>query len=377
MTWCVYCKTQIEDDAAQCPVCHNPMTDGTKVIRCPSCQKFILRSAERCKYCGARVTAEQPDEPPAEPTAPPPAPVPKDEAPGAEQRAAEKPRKKKKRRWPILLVLLLLAGAVAFAALRGRGEDTVSPEAYMSSCKSVAYTMLMRDPKRYEGQRLTFSGKVLRVLEGGTVRMYMTQFNPVGFSDTDVWYASYTLLEGETPFAEGDELIVYGECVGLESYLDSYGAYVAMPSIRIDFWEEADLSRLASRDPVFGVGETWTIDGLCELTVDKVKQINNDDLDKVAAKYLVDYTYTNFGYHTETAEGIYITIDEIILDSAGTMGYRYPNEVKNPPLSAPLGETRKAQCCIGLEHAGAFQLTVTVYDADFNTHTARFNLSAE
>ena len=375
MTWCVYCKTQIEDDATQCPVCQNPMTDGTKVIRCPSCQRYILRSAEQCKYCGARLIDEQLA--PTAPAEPPAAPEPKIEEPPAGKRAAEKPRKKKKRKWPVFLVLLLLVGAAVFAALRGRGEDAVDPKEYMSSCKPVAYTMLMRNPKRYEGQHLTFSGKVLRVLEGGTVRMYMTQFNPVGFSDTDVWYASYTLAEGETPFAEGDELIVYGECVGLESYLDSYGSYVAMPSIRIDFWEEADLSRLASSDPVFGAGETWTIDGLCELTVDKVKQINNDDPDKVAAKYLVDYTYTNFGYQTETADGIYITIDEIILDSAGTMGYRYPNEVKNPPLSAPLGETRKAQCCIGIEHAGAFQLTVTVYDADFNTHTARFNLSAE
>ena len=372
MTWCVYCKTQIEDDATRCPACDNPMTDGTKVIRCPACQRYILKSAEQCKYCGASLINGSLVEPPPAP----PAPEPQDEAPRAGKRDEKKP-KKKKRRWPILLALLLLAGAAAFAALRGRGGEAVSPKDYMGSCKSVAYTMLMRDPKRYVGQQLTFSGKVLRVLEGGTVRMHMTQFNPVGFSDADVWYASYTLAEGETPFAEGDELIVYGECVGLESYPDAYGEYVAMPSLRIDFWEKADLSRLASRDPVFGVGETWTIDDLCELTVNKVKQIDNDDPDKVAAKYMVDYTYTNLGYHTETAEGIYVTIDDVILDSAGTMGYRYPNDVRNPPLSAPLGETRKAQCCIGLEHAGAFQLTVTVYDADYNTHTARFNLSAE
>ena len=377
MTWCVYCKAQIEDDATRCPACDNPMTDGTKVIRCPSCQRYILMSAERCKYCGVSLTAEQPDEAPPEPPEPSPAPAPKDEAPSAEQRAAEKPRKKKKRKWPILLVLLLLAGAAAFAALRGRGEDTVSPEEYMSSCKSVAFSMLMRDPKHYVGEHLTFSGKVLRVLEGGTVRMYMTQFNPVGFSDADVWYASYTLAEGETPFAEGDELLVYGECVGLEGSPDAYGEYVAMPSLRIDYWEKADLSRLASRDPVFGVGETWTVDGLCELTIDKVKQIQNNDPEKVAAKYMVDYTYTNLGYRTETADGIYITVDEIILDSAGTMGLRYPDEVDRPPASAAPDETCKAQCCIGLEHAGAFQLTVTVYDADYNTHTARFNLSAE
>lgn len=361
MTWCIYCRAEIDGAAEQCPSCGKPLTDGEKVVRCHACQKFILKSAAECKYCGAPVMDERPDEKPAETEAP------------------EEPRPKKKRRRLWIPVILLLAAAIGFNVikLRGRAESAVDRKAYMSSCKSVAYTMLMRDPSRYVGQRLTFSGKVLRVLEGGTVRMYMTQFNPVGFTDSDVWYASYTLAEGETPFAKDDELLIYGECVGMESYLDSYGSYVAMPSIRIDFWEEADLSRLASRDPVFGLDETWTVDGLCELTVKSVRQIENNDPEHVAAKYLVDYSYTNFGYRTETADGIYITIDEIILDSAGTMGYRYPGEVKDPPLSAPVGETRKAQCCIGLEHAGSFQLTVTVYDASFNTHTARFNLSAE
>ncbi len=372
MTWCVYCKTEIDDEATKCPGCDNPMTDGTKVVRCRSCQRFVLKSAELCKYCGADPNSDPPPPPEPEPAA-------QDESDAKRAAQAHAASEKKKRKWPLLLVILLLIAAAIFAVLklRGRGDGTVDPKEYMSSCKSVAYTMLMRDPKRYEGQHLTFSGKVLRVLEGGTVRMYMTQFNPVGFSDNDVWYASYTLAEGEVPFAEDDELIVYGECVGLESYLDSYGAYVAMPSIRVDFWEKADLSRLASHDPVFGAGETWTIDGLCELTVNSVKQIKNDDPDRVAAKYLVDYTYTNLGYQTETADGINVIIDEIILDSAGTMGYRYPDEVKNPPVSTAVSETCKAQCCIGLEHAGAFQLTVTVYDADFNTHTARFNLSAE
>lgn len=290
--------------------------------------------------------------------------------------------KKKRFLWVILMILLLACVAVGtLFFLRHRkapAADENDTQAYIASCKSVAYSMLMREPARYEGAHLTFSGKVLRVLEGGTEALQLTQFNPVTLSEGDLWSGFYRVREGEPPFDEGAELTVYGECLGVQSYRNSRGETVTTPVIQIVSWEEADLERLsAGQDPVFTVGETWTIDGLCDLTVTGVKQIKNSDPDRVAAKYLVDYTYTNYGYHTETSDGIYISIDEIILDSAGTMGYRFPAEVKTPPISAPLGESRKAQCCVGLEHVGPFQLTVNIYDANFNTYTARLNLSAE
>jgi len=430
VAWCVYCRSAVDDNATKCPSCAKPLSDGSKVVRCPSCAKLIIKSAKQCKFCGMvfQAPAPPPAPPPAEepaapeapvetipveesaaapqapvettpveestaapqvPVAPPPPPVssaPPTPPPAAAkpvEKSVEQPKKKKKRfPWVILIILLLVcavAGTIFFLRHRkATATDENDTQAYISSCKSVAYSMLMREPARYEGAHLTFSGKVLRVLEGGTEALQLTQFNPVTLSEGDLWSGFYRVQEGEAPFAEGAELTVYGECLGVQSYRNARGETVTTPVIQIVSWEEADLERLsAGQDPVFTVGETWTIDGLCDLTVTGVKQIKNDDPDRVAAKYLVDYTYTNYGYRTETSDGIYIVIDEIILDSAGTMGYRFPAEVKNPPVSAPIGESRKVQCCVGLEHVGPFQLTVNIYDANFNTYTARLNLSAE
>ena len=377
MAWCAYCRSPVEDQADSCSSCGKQLSDGAKVIRCPACNKLILKSAKLCKYCGASLAeqapVEQPDEAPSD--AGKASPVPPRSAPAAKPL----PKKKKRFPWlviPLLLVLCATAAVFFFRHRQASSDDSADPKSYMVSCKSVAYSMLMHDPGRYAGTRVTFSGRVLRVLEGGTVHLHLTQFNPVVMGESDVWAASYVLQDNEAPFSPGDELTVYGECRGAESYRNKNGETVTIPVIEIAYWGEADLERLAAgQDPVFGVGETWTIDGLCSLTVTSVKALKAEG--DLAAKYLVDYSYTNLGYQTETADGIYVAIDEIILDSAGMMGYRLPAEVKKQPGSTPVGQTCEAQCCVGLEHAGAFQLSVSIYDENYNAHTARLNLSAE
>lgn len=57
--WCVYCKSPVPGDASACPGCGQPLSDGTKVVRCASCGKFILKSAEVCPECGSLTTAAQ------------------------------------------------------------------------------------------------------------------------------------------------------------------------------------------------------------------------------------------------------------------------------------------------------------------------------
>lgn len=382
MAWCAYCRSPIEDQADICSSCGKQLSDGAKVIRCPACNKLILKSAKLCKYCGASFAEQAPPEQPAKEASSDTKKaysVPPRGAPAAAPATKPSPKKKKRFPWlviPLILAICATAVVFLFRHRQASSDDNADPKSYMVSCKSVAYSMLMHDPARYTGTRVTFSGKVLRVLEGGTVHLHLTQFNPVVMGESDVWAASYVLEDQEVPFSPGEELTVYGECRGAESYRNKDGETVTIPVIEIAYWEEADLERLAAgQDPVFGVGETWTIDGLCSLTVTGVKSLKSEG--NLAAKYLVDYSYTNLGYQTETADGIYVAIDEIILDSAGMMGYRLPSEVKKQPGSTPVGQTCEAQCCVGLEHAGAFQLSVSIYDENYNAHTARLNLSAE
>ena len=408
--WCVYCRSVIPDDADRCPSCEKPLTDGSKVIRCPSCGKYILKNSAQCRYCGKDPHTSPPAE---EPASEPPASE-SDGAPAAEQSASaeattptgqnapaqppapasksasapkpEPPAKKAKlRRKRLLLIPLAVVLAVALffggRAIFGKKDKADASRAeYIAACKSVSYAMISRDPARYEGRQLTFSGTVTELVAGSTVVFHIEEVNLDASPVSSVWYAAYTLPE-EDPFFlhEGDEVTVYGECTGAETYLAQPGETVTIPALRVMYCEKADLERLraAQQGTVLTVGEEWTIDGLCTVTVTGVTETKErvaDTKKDPLAVYYVDYTYTNLGYVSESADGIYVSIDEAILDSAGQMGYSYPNPVKNEPRSTPVGETCKAQCCVGLEHVGPFQLVVNVNDPVFTSHTARFNI---
>ena len=429
MAWCVYCRNAISDDAERCPSCEKPLTDGSKVIRCPSCGKYILKNSKQCRYCGkdphAASGAEEPaptekaaptketapaeEKTPAEENVPAEKNTPVEETASTEEPApAEKPSpaekaapterpappaaakpqsakaKPKKRRWLLLPLVAALAVGVFFGArtlLGKKDSGGETREAYIASCKAATYALVSRDAKRYEGDRLTFSGTVTELVYGGTVVFHIDQIDLDAGLGSGTWYAAYTPADGESVLRAGDEITVYGECAGSESYTLPSGESVTLPAIRVAYYEAAELDKLlaARQGETFGVGETWTVDGLCAVTVTGVaetKDRNPDAKTSPAAVYYVDYTYTNLGYRSESSDGIYIAVDEIVLDSAGKIGYAYPNRVDSEPRPTPVGETCAARCCIGLDHVGPFQLTVTVNDPVFTAYTARFNINA-
>jgi hypothetical protein len=132
----------------------------------------------------------------------------------------------------------------------------------------------------------------------------------------------------------------------------------------------------------FKIGETWTVEGLWSLTVDGVTEVDdrNEYSEKEpAAVYVVDYTYTNIGFEDETGywDGLYISLEDSIVDSAGFMGYSYPGDVTNYPQETPVGATCKAQACIGVDNAGPFKLGYSVYDTDGTKYAATFIIDVE
>ena len=101
--WCIYCRESVPADAPQCLRCHKPLNDKSRVVRCPQCGKYVLKSDVSCRHCHADLTAS-PAAPAAAPAETSAAPVaPRDDAhenldaiaaahDEAEQRAAEAPR---------------------------------------------------------------------------------------------------------------------------------------------------------------------------------------------------------------------------------------------------------------------------------------------
>ena len=67
-------------------------------------------------------------------------------------------------------------------------------------------------------------------------------------------------------------------------------------------------------------GETWTVDGQWSMTIlgASMTEERNEFSDlNPAVIYVVDYTYTNLGYEDTILDGLYITLDQEILDSTG------------------------------------------------------------
>lgn len=177
--------------------------------------------------------------------------------------------------------------------------------------------------------------------------------------------------------------------ISYEVSVDGETATVKLEKLEKLEGEEAvlgeDLQDVAGTDAepeeevVYGIGDTWTVDGLWSLTITGVEEVaerNQYADENPAVVYRVDYTYSNLGYESDIWDGLYIDLaDSAIVDSTGKMGrpYYYGDAVS--PLETPVGATCEAQACIGMDNAGDFTLTFTEYDNDYNEYTATFKIS--
>ena len=133
----------------------------------------------------------------------------------------------------------------------------------------------------------------------------------------------------------------------------------------------------ASDQDVYHTGDTWTVPGLWSLTITGVREMSErnsfSDLTP-AAVYLVDYTYSNLGYEDSYMGGLFVTLDNTVVDHEGYMGYSYPNSVTRYPQITPVGATCTAQDVIAVDHPGSFTVMVSMYDSNYKTYSASFEV---
>ena len=90
------------------------------------------------------------------------------------------------------------------------------------------------------------------------------------------------------------------------------------------------------------------------------------------AVYVIDYIYTNNGYDDDVMDGLFLSMNDTIVDNGGKMGYSYPGDVTQTPKETPIGATCKAQTCIGVDNPGVFKVTVNKYDGNGKKQSATF-----
>lgn len=132
-------------------------------------------------------------------------------------------------------------------------------------------------------------------------------------------------------------------------------------------------SESKKEDGTYKIGETWTVDGQWSLTVNSVEETpyrNEFSESNPAAVYIVTYTYTNLG----RSGGLFMSMDNTIVDNSEKMGYSYPGEINLYAKETPVGATCQAQCCIGVDNPGSFEIYMDEYDDNGEEQKAIFSI---
>lgn len=141
--------------------------------------------------------------------------------------------------------------------------------------------------------------------------------------------------------------------------------------------DEAQISSESTSQDTYKIGETYVVEGQWKITVNSITATDdrNEYSDKnPAAVYLVTYTYENLGYNDDIINGLYISLDDGIVDSAGKMGYSYPGDISMYPQETPVGASCQAQACIGVDNAGSFKINFYNYDGNGQKQSAVFEI---
>ena len=141
--------------------------------------------------------------------------------------------------------------------------------------------------------------------------------------------------------------------------------------------DEASSGAKSTSQDTYKIGESYVVEGQWKIAVDSVEETDdrNEYSDKKpAAVYLITYTYENLGYDDDIMNGLYISLDDGIVDSSGKMGYSYPGDISMYPQETPVGASCQAQACIGVDNVGSFKINFYNYDSNGQKQSAVFEI---
>lgn len=112
-------------------------------------------------------------------------------------------------------------------------EYNISEDEFKAKCSEVDYNQLNKNPDKYGGEYLKFTGKIIQISEsdtGGMMRVALDDYY------SDVIYVPYFI---STDFVEDDYVTVYGVCEGDYTYTSTIGASITVPSVRALYIDSA------------------------------------------------------------------------------------------------------------------------------------------
>jgi len=99
-----------------------------------------------------------------------------------------------------------------------------------TSYPKASYENVLRDPSRYDGDKLSIYGKVLQKTDGLGRVVLRVGTGGYGYYDKVFW-VQYSTSDVSAKVIEDDYITVYGTCTGSHTYETVMGASVTIPSI--------------------------------------------------------------------------------------------------------------------------------------------------
>ena len=102
-----------------------------------------------------------------------------------------------------------------------------------ANAQPIDYAQLKKNPDRYKGEYVKYTGEILQILEGDNIthiRLAVTKTS-YGYDFNDVIFVEYP---GYTDFVDEDIVTVYGEIYGSYSYESQAGYNITLPGLIAD-----------------------------------------------------------------------------------------------------------------------------------------------
>ena len=122
------------------------------------------------------------------------------------------------------------AEAKAKAEEEARLKAEQEAAAKKTNAQTIDYAQLKKNPDRYKGEYVKYTGEVIQILEGDSItniRLAVTKTS-YGYDFNDVIFIEYP---GYTDFVDNDIVTVYGEIYGSYSYESQAGFNISLPGL--------------------------------------------------------------------------------------------------------------------------------------------------
>lgn len=121
----------------------------------------------------------------------------------------------------------------AEAEAKAKADEAAAKKA---NAQTIEYAQLKKNPDRYAGEYVKYTGEILQIIEGDEtthIRLAVTQTS-YGYDFNDVIFIEY---DGYTDYVDGDIITVFGEIYGSYSYESQAGYNISLPGLIADSFE--------------------------------------------------------------------------------------------------------------------------------------------